>query len=69
MEHQEYARDRKNDEEEKGDSSQAERISESKAMAFDLCREDVEKEVVVDQHGSFQIGIRYSSSEDGSPKC
>jgi hypothetical protein len=36
-------------------------------MAFDFRREDVEEEVVVDEHGSFQIGIGYSGSEDRTP--
>ena len=69
MKHEENAGDDEDDEEETRDSSQAERISESKTMALHLGREDMEKEVVIHHHGSFQIGIGYSSSEDGSPKC
>jgi hypothetical protein len=69
MKHQEYASDRKDDKEETGNASQAERIGELKAMAFDLCRENVEEEVVVDQQGPLQIGIRHSSSEDRAPQC
>jgi hypothetical protein len=67
MKHQEYASDRKNDEEETGDPSQAERVGELKAMALDLCRKDVEEEVMIDEHGAFQIGIRYSCPEDRTP--
>jgi hypothetical protein len=33
-------------------------------MAFDLCGENVEEEVVVDQQGPLQIGIRYPRPED-----
>jgi len=29
----------------------------------------MEEEVVIDHHGAFQIGIRYSGSEDGAPNC
>jgi len=64
MKHQEDAGDRKDDEEETGNPPQAERIGELKAMAFDLCRENVEEEVVVDQQGPLQIGIRYPRPED-----
>jgi hypothetical protein len=67
MKHQEYASDRKNDEEEKGDSSQAECIRETEAVTFYLRREDMEEEVVIHHHRSFQIRIRYSSSENGAP--
>ena len=63
MKHQEYASDRENDEEETGNSSQAEGIGESETMAFYLGREDMEKEVVIHHHGSFQIGIRKPGSE------
>jgi hypothetical protein len=51
MEHQEYAGDRKNDEEEEGNSSQAEGIGEPKAVAFDFCGKDMKEEVVIDEHG------------------
>jgi len=64
MKHQEDASDRKDDEEETGNASQTERIGELKAMAFDLCRENVEEEVVVDQQGPLQIRIRYPRPED-----
>jgi len=69
MKHQKNTGDGEDDEEETRDPSQAERISESKTMAFHLGREDMEKKVVIHHHGSFQIGIRHSSSEDRSPKC
>ncbi len=69
MEHQEDASDRKNDEKETRDSPQAECIGESEAMAFDLSRENMEEEVVVDQQGPLQIRIRYPGPEDGAPKC
>ncbi len=67
MKHQEYASDRKNDEEEKGDASQAEGIGKAKAMAFHLRREDMKEEVMIDHHGPFQIGIGYPRSEDRAP--
>ncbi len=67
MEHQENAGDRQNDEEETGNSPQAERIRESKAMALDLGRENMEEEVVVDEKRALQIGIRKSGSEDRAP--
>jgi hypothetical protein len=67
MEHQEDACDGEDDKKETGNTSQAERVGELKAMTLDLCREDVEEEVVVDEHGSFQIGIGYSGSEDRTP--
>jgi FKBP-type peptidyl-prolyl cis-trans isomerase len=69
MKHEKDTGDSEDDEEEAGDSSETEGIGESKTVAFHLGREDMEKEVVIHYHGSFQIGIRYSSSEDGSPKC
>ena len=69
MEHQEDASDRKNDEEETRDSAQAEGVGEFEAVGFDLCREDVEEEVIVDQQGPLQIRIRYPGPEDGVPKC
>ena len=50
-----------------GNSSQTEGVGEAKTMAFHLHGEDVEEEVVVDQHGPFQIGIGYPGSEDGTP--
>jgi hypothetical protein len=67
MKHQEYASDRKNDEEEKGDSSQTEGIRETEAVTFYLRREDMKEEVVIDEHGALQIGIGYSGSEDRTP--
>ncbi len=67
MKHQEYARDRKNDEEKKGDSSQTECIRKTEAVTFYLRREDMKEEVVIDEHGSLQIGVRYSGSEDRTP--
>ena len=67
MEHQEDACDRQNDEEETRNSPQAEGIGESEAMALDLSRENMEEEVVVDQHGPLQIRIRYPGPEDGAP--
>ena len=69
MKHQEDASDRKNDEEETRDSAQAEGIGEFEAVAFDLCRENVEEEVIVDQQGPLQIRIRYPGPEDGAPEC
>ncbi len=69
MEHQKDTGDGEDDEEKAGDSSEAEGIGESKTMAFHLGWEDMEKEVVIDKHGSFQIGVRYSSSENGFPNC
>ncbi len=67
MKHQEYAGDRKNDEEEKGNTSHAEGIRETEAVTFDLRREDMKEEVVIDEHGPLQIGIGYSGSEDRTP--
>jgi hypothetical protein len=67
MKHQEYASDRKNDEEETGDPSQAECIRETEAVTFYLGREDMEKKVIIDQQGTLQVGIRRSSSEDRTP--
>ena len=67
MEHQNDAGNGEDDEEKAGDPSQTERIGESKAVAFDLRWEDMKKEVVIDEHGPFQIGIRYSGSEDRTP--
>ena len=68
MEHQEDAGDRQNNEEEARDSPQAEGIGESEAMPFDLSRENMKEEVVVDEHGSFQICVWYSGPEDRTPK-
>jgi hypothetical protein len=67
MKHQKDARNSKDDKKEAGNASQAEGIGESKAMALHLRREDVEEEVMIHHHGSFQIRIRYSSSENGPP--
>jgi hypothetical protein len=33
-------------------------------MALDLCRENVEEEVVVDQQGPLQVRIRHPGPED-----
>ncbi len=67
MKHQEYTGDRKNNEKETRDPPQAERIRETEAVTFYLRREDVEEKVIIDQKGTFQIGIRHSSSEDRTP--
>ena len=67
MKHQEDTRDGENDEEKAGDSAEAEGIGELKAMALHLHREDVEEEVIVDQHGPFEVGIGQSRSEDRPP--
>ena len=57
MKHQKDPGDDKDDEEEAGNSSEAEGIRESKTMSFYLRREDMEEEIVIDHHGSLQIGI------------
>jgi hypothetical protein len=67
MKHQKYASDRKNDEEETGNPSQAECIRETQAVTFYLGREDMEEKVVIDQQGTFQVGIRHSGPEDRAP--
>jgi hypothetical protein len=67
MKHQEDASDRKNDEEEKRDPPETKSITEAKAMGFHLHGKDMKEEVVKHQHGSFQIRIWYSSSENGPP--
>jgi hypothetical protein len=36
-------------------------------MALYLCRKDVKKKIVKDDHGSLEIRIRYPCSEDGAP--
>jgi hypothetical protein len=69
MKHQENTSDGEDDEEKAGNSSETEGIGESKTMAFHLRWKDVEEEVVIHYHGSFQIGIRYSSSKNGFPNC
>lgn len=69
MKHQEDASDSEDDEEEARDPPEAERIGESKAMAFYPHRKDVEEKVVIHEHGALQIRIRYSSSENGTPHC
>jgi hypothetical protein len=38
-------------------------------MALHLRGKDMEEEVVIHNHGSLQVRIRYSGSEDGSPDC
>jgi len=68
MKHQEDTGDGEDDEEKARNSSETEGIGESKAMALHLRGKDMKEEVVIDYHGSFQIGIRYSGSENGSPK-
>jgi hypothetical protein len=67
LEHQKDASDGEDDEEETGDPSETEGVGEMEAVPFYLCRKDVKEEIVVYQHGAFQIRIRYSSSEDGPP--
>jgi hypothetical protein len=67
MEHQEDPCDGENDEKETRNASQTECIGEPKAVAFDFCGKDMKEEVVVDEHGSLQIGVRYPGSEDGMP--
>jgi hypothetical protein len=67
MKHQEYASDRENDEEETGDSPQAECIRETETVTLYLRRKNMKEEVVIDQQGAFQVSIRYSSSEDRTP--
>ena len=67
MKHQEYASDRENDEEETGDPSQAECIRKTETVTLYLRRKNMKEEVVIDQQGAFQVGIRYSSSEDRTP--
>lgn len=67
MKHQEDSCNGEDDKEEAGNTPQAERISESEAMAFNFYRKDVKEEVVKDEHGPFQIGVRYSGSEDRTP--
>ena len=67
MKHQEDSSDGEDDEEKARNASEAEGIGELEAMAFHLRREDMEEEVVVHHHGSFQIGIRYPGPENGSP--
>jgi hypothetical protein len=66
-EHQEDPGDGEDDEEKAGDSAEAEGIGESKAMALHLRGKDMKEKIVVHHHGSLQVGIRYSGSEDGSP--
>ena len=67
MKHQEDTRDGENDEEKAGDSAEAEGIGELKAMVLHFRRKDMKEEVVIHHHGSLQVRIRYSGSEDGSP--
>jgi hypothetical protein len=68
MKHQEDTGDGEDDEEKAGNSAEAERIGESKTMALHLRGKDMEEEVVIHHHGSLQVRIRYSGSEDGSPE-
>jgi hypothetical protein len=67
MEHQEDPCDGEDDEKKAGNASQTERIGEPNAMPFDFCGKDMKEEVVIDEHGSLQIGVRYSGSEDRMP--
>ncbi len=67
MKHQEDASDSQNEKEKTGDSSKTECIGESETMAFHFHREDVKEEVMIHQHGSFEIRIGYSGSENGMP--
>ena len=67
MEHQDDASDREGNKKQARDPSQTEGIRKLEPVAFHLCREDVEEEVIENHHGPFQIGIRKSRSEDGSP--
>jgi hypothetical protein len=67
MEHEEDTGDREDDEKEARDSSEAEGVRELKAVPLYLRGEDMEEKVVIDQQGSFQIRIRYSGPEDGTP--
>ena len=67
MKHEDDASDGEDDEEKTGDPSEAKREGEPKTMALHLRREDVEEEVVEDQHGPFQVSIRHPRSEDGLP--
>jgi hypothetical protein len=53
MKHQKDTSDGEDDEEKAGDSSEAEGIGELKTMAFHLSREDMEEEVVKDDHRAF----------------
>jgi len=69
MKHQEDTSDRKDDEKEAGDPSQAECIREAEAVALYPGREDMEEKVIIDQQGALQVGIRHSSSEDRAPHC
>ena len=68
MKHQQDTRDGEDDEEKAGDSAEAEGIGELKAMALQLRRKDMEEEVVIHYHGSLQVRIRYSGSENRFPK-
>jgi hypothetical protein len=69
MKHQEYASDRKNDEKEAGDPSQAECVRKAEAVTLNLGWENMEEKVVVDQQGTFQISIGHPGSEDRPPHC
>ncbi len=67
VEHKEDSGDGEDDEEEAGDPTEAKSIGESKTMPFYLGGKDMQKEIVVDEHGPFQIGIGYSGPEDRAP--
>jgi hypothetical protein len=69
VKHEKNTGDGEDDKEEAGDPSETEGVGETEAVPFYLRRENMEKEVVIDHHGPFQIGIRYSGSEDGTPHC
>jgi hypothetical protein len=67
MKHEENTGDGEDDEKKAGDSSKAECITEIEAVPLYLRREEMEEEVVANQQGSFQIRIRYSGPENGTP--
>jgi hypothetical protein len=67
MEHQENPGDGEDNEEETGDPTEAKGIGDSKTMTLHLHREDMEEEIVIHHHGSFQLRIRYTGPEDGAP--
>ncbi len=69
VKHQKDASDRKDDEEEAGDSSQTECIREAEAVTLYLSREDMQKKVIIDQQGTLQVGIGHTGSEDRAPHC
>jgi hypothetical protein len=68
-EHEKNACHGEDDEEKARDSTKAKGIGESKAMTLHFGGKDMEEEVVVHDHRSFEVGIRYSGPEDGLPDC